>query len=177
MHRITTARIQPTGSAVSGLQVATRTSAPVSGRHVAISGWPSRMPDPSARVRLRSRPGGLLLLMVALGPQADARVSPDAGPTPPPPFQAPYLPGADDDVLQQVPAESDPAVRSMITLRARLDAAPASLATAAELARAYIDFGRQIGDAHYAGYAEAVLAPWLANPRPPVVVLVIRATI
>jgi tetratricopeptide (TPR) repeat protein len=135
------------------------------------------MPDPSGRIRLSSRPGALLLLMVAIGARADAGMPPDVEPTPPPPFQAPYFPAADDDVLQQVPAESDPAVRSMITLRASLDAAPESLATAAELAHAYIDFGRQIGDAHYAGYAEAVLAPWLAKPRPPVAVLVLRATI
>jgi cytochrome c-type biogenesis protein CcmH/NrfG len=115
--------------------------------------------------------------MFALGAPAGTRVPVDVTPTPPPPYQAPYLPAADDEVLQQVPAESDPVVRSMSTLRARLDAAPESLATAAELARAYMDFGRQVGDAHYAGYAEAVLGPWLRGPRPPVVVLVIRATI
>ena len=44
----------------------------------------------------------------------------------------------------------------MRLLRATLDAAPQSLPTAEQLAQAYIDFGRQLGDAHYAGYAEAV---------------------
>lgn len=95
----------------------------------------------------------------------------------PPPFRAPYIPAADDEVLQQVPSESDPGVRAMQTLRSALDATPGRLPAADQLARAYIDYGREIGDAHYAGYAEAVLAPWLGRPRPPAVVLVDDAVI
>jgi hypothetical protein len=45
----------------------------------------------------------------------------------------------------------------MTVLRQALDQAPTSLVAADRLARAYIDFGRELGDAHYAGYAEAVL--------------------
>ena len=52
-----------------------------------------------------------------------------------------------------------------------------NLSAAASLARAYIDFGRRVGDAHYAGYAEAVIAPWMAQTRPPASVSVLQATI
>ena len=65
----------------------------------------------------------------------------------------------------------------MRRLRAQLDAAPKSLAAALKLAAAYVDYGRQIGDAHYAGYAEAVIAPWLAQAAPAADVLVTQATI
>ena len=51
------------------------------------------------------------------------------------------------------------------------------MGTAQRLAQAYIDYGRQIGDAHYAGYAEAVLAPWLRQAPPPAGVSVEYATI
>lgn len=95
----------------------------------------------------------------------------------PPPYRAPYLPKSDSDVLQQVPPASDPTVRSMQLLRSTLNRNPTSLSAADRLARAYIDFGREIGDAHYAGYAEAVLATWLAKPSPPVAALVDFATI
>jgi tetratricopeptide (TPR) repeat protein len=45
------------------------------------------------------------------------------------------------------------------------------------LADAYIDYSRQIGDAHFAGYAEAIIAPWLHLPRPPAPALVTQAVI
>jgi len=65
----------------------------------------------------------------------------------------------------------------MSALRSQLAADPANLRLATELARTYVDFGREVGDAHYAGYAEAVLAPWMARSEPPVNVMVIQATI
>jgi Tfp pilus assembly protein PilF len=65
----------------------------------------------------------------------------------------------------------------MKLLRHALDNDPSSLAAADRLARAYIDFGRELGDAHYAGYAEAVLAPWLGKTPVPATVLVDEATI
>jgi tetratricopeptide (TPR) repeat protein len=92
------------------------------------------------------------------------------------PFRAPYAPTNDDEVLQEVPASSDPAVLEMKAQRTKFAATP-SLAAALSLAAAYIDYGRQIGDAHYAGYAEAVIAPWMAAPKPPASVLVAQATI
>jgi tetratricopeptide (TPR) repeat protein len=93
------------------------------------------------------------------------------------PFQAPYLPSSDSEVLQEVPSSADPAVLKMRVLRTALDAAPHDLTAAERLADAYVDYSRQVGDAHYAGYAEAVIAPWVQAAVPPVPALVIQATI
>lgn len=90
---------------------------------------------------------------------------------------APYAPAADGEILQRVPAASDPGVRRIAALRRALAAKPADPRAADELARAYIDFGRKVGDAHYAGYAEAVVAPWLAKAGPPPALLVTQSTI
>ena len=92
-------------------------------------------------------------------------------------FRAPYVPLADGEVLQDVPSTADPAVVEMQTLRRAFDAAPHSLAAAKQLADAYIDYSRQIGDAHYAGYAEAVIKPWFDATPPPAAALVTQATI
>jgi Tfp pilus assembly protein PilF len=93
------------------------------------------------------------------------------------PFRAPYIPAGDGENLQDVPSTADPAVATMRQLRAQWTAAPHSLPAALALAGAYTDYSRQIGDAHYAGYAEAVIAPWLAAAHPPPGVLVAEATI
>jgi Tfp pilus assembly protein PilF len=90
---------------------------------------------------------------------------------------APYAPASDGVVLQGVPAASDPAMRRIAELRRTTAADPASARSADALARAYVDFGRKVGDAHYAGYAEAVIAPWLARPNAPPALLVTQATI
>lgn len=90
---------------------------------------------------------------------------------------APYLPRSEAVVLQAVPPAADPAIRRVEALRTRVAADRGDLAAAEELARAYIDFGRRVGDAHYAGYAEAVIAPFLARAVPPAGALVIQATI
>jgi tetratricopeptide (TPR) repeat protein len=116
-------------------------------------------------------------VLAAVVGAANAAAPAAAGVAPPPPYRAPYLPSSDSDVLQQVPAASDPAVRTMQMLRCTLDGNPASLVAAHELAQAYIAFGREVGDAHFVGYAEAVLAPWLAKPAPPAAALVDDATI
>jgi tetratricopeptide (TPR) repeat protein len=91
------------------------------------------------------------------------------------PFRTPYLPSNDSEVLQEVPSTADPAVLKMQTLRAALDAAPHDLTAAEQLADAYVDYSRQVGDAHYAGYAEAAIAPWVQAAVAPA--LVIQATI
>jgi Tfp pilus assembly protein PilF len=95
----------------------------------------------------------------------------------PPPYTAPYIPASDADILQEVPGAADPAVIAMRQLRTQLDAAPQSLPAALQLAGAYVDYSRQIGDAHYAGYAEAVIAPWILRAAVPASVLVMQATI
>ena len=93
------------------------------------------------------------------------------------PFRAPYQPTADGELIQEVPKADDPAVAAIRKLRVQLDAQPRKLDIANALATAYVDFGREVGDAHYVGYAEAVLGPWLAQKTPPVTTLVLYATI
>jgi tetratricopeptide (TPR) repeat protein len=93
------------------------------------------------------------------------------------PFRAPYLPSNDGEVLQDVPSTTDPTVAEWKARRTTLDAVPHSLPAAIELARAYVAYGRQVGDAHYAGYAEAVIAPWMATAEPPIGALVTQATL
>ncbi len=110
-------------------------------------------------------------------PALAAAPTPVPGAAPQPLYRAPYIPAEDAEILQEVPSAADPAVRQMHLLRGRLDADGADLRLAEELSQAYIDFGRQIGDAHYVGYAEAVLSRWLAQPSPPARVLVQYATI
>src|SRR5580704_6085968 len=71
----------------------------------------------------------VLATAVAAAPGAIDAVTPAA------PFRAPYVPTRNADVLQQVPATSDPAVRLMEDLRAKRSAEPASLPLAEQLAR------------------------------------------
>ena len=149
---------------------------------------------PSSVNQVRHRPPGALAirgssvaaaLLVAVtllghaGPAGsiETRATVDTLPPPAPPFRAPFVPTADDEVLQDVPKAADPNIATIRTLRAQLDRKPRDLDTANALAKAYIDFGRQVGDAHYVGYAEAVLAPWLAQKTPPVTSLVLYAVI
>jgi predicted Zn-dependent protease len=100
-----------------------------------------------------------------------------AAPVVTPAFRAPYTPSADSEILQEVPSAADPAVIDMRRLRSQFDATPQSLAAALQLAGAYVDYSRQIGDAHYAGYAEAVIAPWVSRTPAPAAALVTQATI
>ena len=99
---------------------------------------------------------------LAGGMACGAAMAAAAAPVAPPgAFKAPYLPGDDDEVLQEVPSVADPAVAAIRSLRMRYDATPHELTAVLALADAYVDYGRQVGDAHYAGYAEALLMPWL----------------
>lgn len=138
------------------------------------------------RSRLRAPAGPWLALAIAVwgatpllwGNPASAApgAAADLG-APPAPFRAPYIPDSDGEVLQEVPSLVDPAVVQMRDLRGAFDAAPRSLQAATQLANAYVDYSRQIGDAHFAGYAEAVIAPWVHAPNPPAAALVTQAVI
>ncbi len=90
---------------------------------------------------------------------------------------SPYLPGADDIVLQTVPSISDPRVRTFNALRIELNGPPQDLPLAVKLSTAYLDYGRDTGDARYLGRAEAVIAPWLARSAAPLPVLLLHATV
>ncbi|MGH8427166.1 MAG: hypothetical protein ACRES7_04195 [Gammaproteobacteria bacterium] len=97
---------------------------------------------------------------------------------PPPPYSPPYLPTDASQVLQNgLPSKSDPEVRKMEALRVKHDAHPDDLKTALALSQIYVTYGRGIGDAHYAGYAEVAIAPWLRQTPPLPDVLIMHATI
>jgi len=119
---------------------------------------------------------GVGIIAIALAGRALSAELVQATP-PEAPYRAPYLPSDDDTDLQDVPSRQNPPVLAMLERRKALDAAPRSLAAALALADAFIDFGREIGDAHYAGYAEAVIAPWVELPQPPAEALLRQATI
>ena len=89
----------------------------------------------------------------------------------------PYIPARDDIVLQTVPTISDARVRAFAGLRAELDRYPRDAARAVRLSQAYLDYGRDTGDARYLGRAEAVIAPWLTPAVAPIPVLLVHATI
>ena len=87
---------------------------------------------------------------------------------------AAYLPSDDATVLERVPAQA--AVARLAPLRKAVAADRRDLASALDLARGYIDIGRTNGDPRFVAYAEATLAPWMAQPQPPEPVLVLQAT-
>jgi Tfp pilus assembly protein PilF len=91
--------------------------------------------------------------------------------------ETPYVPASPDIVLQQVPSVSDPRVRAFEVLRAKLSAHPQEMMRAVKLSEAYVDYGRDTGDARYLGRAEAVLGPWLTFAPAPIPVLLVHATI
>jgi Tfp pilus assembly protein PilF len=93
------------------------------------------------------------------------------------PITAPHTPASDATVLQNVPVASEPAMRRIAALRRAVAAKGSTAADADALARAYLEYGRKVGDAHYAGYAEAVIAPWIAKANPPPGLQVTQATI
>jgi Tfp pilus assembly protein PilF len=91
--------------------------------------------------------------------------------------EAPYVPARDDIVLQTVASISDPRVRAFALLRMALNQDPHDVRRAVNLSEAYLDYGRDTGDARYLGRAEAVIAPWLEQPSAPIAALLVHATI
>lgn len=86
----------------------------------------------------------------------------------------PYVPDNDAIVVERVPAAL--AARQLEPLRRRLNARPQDLGSALELARGYLDIGRETSDPRFVSYAQATLAPFLQQQKPPVAVLVLTAT-
>ncbi len=83
----------------------------------------------------------------------------------------PYLPTDDEQVLAQLP----PGTRHADVTARRL--AVERLDVTVLLAQFYIEQERATGDLRYLGYAEAVLAPWVAKPAPVPAALVLQATL
>ena len=89
----------------------------------------------------------------------------------------PYVPPSHTTVLERLPSTSDPRVRQFAVLKSRTLAAPNDAAAAVALARAYVGYGRDTGDARYLGRAQAVIAPLLLRRPPPDDALLVAATI
>lgn len=91
---------------------------------------------------------------------------------------APHLPASDATVVERVPARAaDPRVRDLQALRAAWRANTRDVDLAVRLARRYVEEAAAEGDPRYVGYAQAALAPWWAEPAPPVAVRVQRAVL
>ena len=89
----------------------------------------------------------------------------------------PFVPDSDNTILEHLPSTSDPRVRRFVALKARVTAAPGDLQGAVALAHAYLDYGRDTGDARYLGRAQAVIAPWTIHPPVSNDALLVQATI
>ena len=89
----------------------------------------------------------------------------------------PYVPATDETVLEHLPSTSDPRVRRFDAIRRQVAAKPGDTRVAVALANAYLDYGRDTGDARYLGRAQAVIAPWLAKRPAPIDALLVSATV
>lgn len=89
----------------------------------------------------------------------------------------PYIPESHSIVLEHLPSTSDPRVRQFDALKQRIQARPKDVQPAVALSRAYLDYGRDTGDARYLGRAQAVIAPWTLKHPVSVDVLLVQATI
>ncbi|MGE4241043.1 tetratricopeptide repeat protein [Ramlibacter sp.] len=72
---------------------------------------------------------------------------------------APFTPANDNEVVEKLPATTDPAVRNVLSLRRQLEARPDDGALRLEIARRYFDLAMAQGDPRYVGYAQAALVP------------------
>src|SRR5262245_6860084 len=92
--------------------------------------------------------------------------------------RGPRRPSSDAEVLARVSARAldlSSAARERLRRKLRNDAR--DLAAATELARLEIEAARASGDPRFLGHAEAALAAWWEQERPPRPVLLLRATV
>lgn len=87
---------------------------------------------------------------------------------------APFVPANDAEIVERLPARIGSTERQM---RAQLQADPAQLPLALQLARDAIGRARQNGDPRELGQAQAALAPWWHQADPPPAVRLLRATL
>src|SRR5580700_963626 len=109
--------------------------------------------------RFRQRVGTLLAVLAMSGAASAPLIA------------RPYVPTDDEQVLAQLP----PGTRHADVFARRL--AVDRLDVSVLLAPFYIEQERATGDLRYLGYAEAVLAPWVAKPEPVPAALVLQATL
>jgi predicted Zn-dependent protease len=83
----------------------------------------------------------------------------------------PQLPAevSDDTVVAALGSASIPYPAELRQAAARIRAAPEDQAAALRAARLYLDYGRAVGDARFAGAALGALQPWLSESTEPAV--------
>lgn len=95
---------------------------------------------------------------------------------------APFVPEKENEVVDQLPGNANKiaaaaSVRESRRAQALLKQNKNNLDVALHVAKLNIRRARTASDPRYLGQAEAALAPWLNESRPPVAVLVLRANI
>lgn len=92
---------------------------------------------------------------------------------------APYVPAADSEVLERLPANGAALKRDRVAraMRELLVREPRNLDIALRLAQLDIERARVEYDPRELGRAEATLAPWWNDPNAPAAVVLMRATI
>ncbi|MEX5214775.1 MAG: hypothetical protein NW703_11485 [Nitrospiraceae bacterium] len=91
---------------------------------------------------------------------------------------APFVPSDDKQVLERIRERPlDPTWQELRRLREAVKRNPDDVQPAVRLAARYVERSRSEADPRYLGYAEAVLAPWLAREQSPPEALLLRATI
>ncbi|WP_157597866.1 hypothetical protein [Rhizobacter sp. Root29] len=92
---------------------------------------------------------------------------------------APFIPAGDDTLVERLPVRIGDAAerRQQRALREQLRRHPAELSLATRLARDAIARARRDGDPRELGQAQAALAPWWNELRPPAPVRLLRAIV
>lgn len=89
----------------------------------------------------------------------------------------PFIPTADDQILERLPLTPDSDSRELRLLRNKLTSDPGQLGLAVSLAQRYIAIGKSTADPRFYGYAQGVLQLWWNITEPPSDVLLLRASI
>jgi Tfp pilus assembly protein PilF len=72
---------------------------------------------------------------------------------------APFTPASDAEVVERLPANTDPAARAVESMRRQLAARPDDAALRLDVASRYFELAMAQGDPRYVGYASAAIAP------------------
>ena len=72
---------------------------------------------------------------------------------------APFTPARDDEVVEKLPAGTDPTLRAVESLRRQLASRPDDAALRLVIAQRYFDLAMAQGDPRFVGYASATIAP------------------
>lgn len=89
----------------------------------------------------------------------------------------PYIPAADDVVLERLPEKGDPALAQLKRMRTVLMANPRDLDIAVPVVRRALEAARRLGDPRFLGQAQAALAPWWTGDGVPATAMLLRATL